>query len=223
MLDNILLNNKSKNLSYYPKFANPIKNFYSANSYNSKSSIETLKISNNYEIFGKNKINYFSKKNYNLSKNIDIDDIKSIFKERKNILDKNLFGGDLIKREKWESLKKVLCQIKNKNFSQDKSAGSDKIKNNLYKLKNILIKEENFQKNLKFLNDKNIILPKNFNGYPSNSINKTIKYNDISKVNDISKNLTHFTRYNNYIGNFSEKVYNEIKNITYIFYFLLGV
>jgi len=148
--------------------------------------------------------------------------INKIFSNENNFLDKNIFSEDVIKKEKWQNLKKAIYTNTSKNTDNSNSV-FDRIKNNLDKMKKEFTLEEAFQKNLGNLNDLNIISPRN--NILNNFTSKTSKINE-NKANGItvndpilintlnnSKNITSTLKYK-----FNQFYFNQKDNENNIYY-----
>lgn len=163
MLDNIIGNDKSKFMSNYSKLTNEFNDFLSLNKRANGATIKT----DTYSV--KNKMNLLLKEK--IKNNNSKEKIRNIFSNEKNILDKNIFSEDIVKKEKWEKLKTTINPDKLSNSGENNSNTIfNRIKNNLNKMKKEFTLEEAFQKNLEGLNGLNIVSPRNnvFNGLNNN-------------------------------------------------------
>lgn len=176
MLDNIIGNEKAKFMTNYSKLTNELNDFISLNKKANGAKVENKNSSST------NRMNLLLKEKLITKKNEQ--NINKIFSNEKNVLDKNFFSEDVIKKEKWQNLKKAINTNSNKNTENTNSV-FDRIKNNLDKMKKEFTLEEAFQKNLGNLNDLNIISPRN--NILNNFTSKTSKISE-NKPNGISAN-----------------------------------
>ncbi len=190
-------NERGNFFNNYSKLTNELNNF-----------VSTKKRSN--EVEGANtvslkKMNLLLKEKL-IAKNNQQNNI-TVFSNEKNILDKNIFSDNIIKKEKWLSLKDEINIKKPYTTINSSNSVFDKIKNNLDIMKKEFTLEEAFQKNLGSLNDENIISPrnnilKNFNA-------KTTK-NHENRANGISVKdpllIINFNNSKNITSNFKYKL-----------------
>jgi len=204
MLDNIIGNDKAKFMTNYSKLANELNDFLSKDHKANGGRIDnkTITPNKNFNISLKdNNVNFKETK----------DKFKSIISKEKNILDKNIFSEDIIKKEKWEHLKKTISLTKNNQTNGENSNSVfDKIKNNLNKMKKEFTLEEAFQKNFENLNNLNIISPRNniINNLGSKSnrnneklsngiVKDAVLMNNLNNSNKINSNLKY--KFNQYL------------------------
>lgn len=185
MLDNIIGNDKAKFMTNYSKLTNELNDFLSLNDKVNGATIKT----DTYTT--KNKMNLFI--NEKIKNKNSKEKVKNIFSNEKNILDKNIFSEDIVKKEKWEKLKTSINPSKLiSNPENNSNSVFDRIKNNLNKMKKEFTLEEAFQKNLENLNGLNIISPRNsvFNSLNSNKISSLVSNNNnnINFANKIIEN-----------------------------------
>ena len=139
MLEKIIGNEKAKFMTNYSKLTNELNDFLSLNPKANGATIKT----DSYSI--KNKMNLFL--NEKIKNKNSKEKIKSIFCNEKNIFDKNIFSEDIVKKEKWEKLKKTINPAKSSNISENNSNSVfDRIKTNLNTMKKEFTLEEAFKK-----------------------------------------------------------------------------
>jgi hypothetical protein len=139
MLEKIIGNEKAKFMTNYSKLTNELNDFLSLNPKANGATIKTDSYST------KNKMNLFL--NEKIQNKNSKEKIKSIFCNEKNIFDKNIFSEDIVKKEKWEKLKKTINPAKSSNISENNSNSVfDRIKTNLNTMKKEFTLEEAFKK-----------------------------------------------------------------------------
>lgn len=193
MLNNIIVNDNTKFLNKYSKLANEINDIFENRIKPNGASLKTDSSCT------KNKFNFLlGEKISNLNKK---ENAKLVFaNSKKTILDKNIFCDDIIKKEKWQELKKAMNPNHYNSLSIiGANPNFDRLKNNLKKMKKEFTLEETFHKNLENLNGVNIISPRNnvtnkaqfnINKHKNDdSNNKNLVTNSIRDINNLKNNF----------------------------------
>jgi len=205
MHENIIGDEKAKFIINYSKLGNELNDFLSLNQKANGATIKTATYNS------KNQMNLMLNEKIKNKNSKEI--IKSIFSNEKNILDKNIFSEDFVKKEKWEKLKNSINPLKSsKNGENNSNSVFDRIKNNLNKMKKELTLEEAFQKNTESLNDLNIISPRN--NIMNNNIAAGRNYNSSNSDYIDFKGVSESERNGNVVKDFAlVNTLNNSKNI----------
>lgn len=183
MLDKIIGNDKPKFMTNYSKLSNEL-NYFITNKGKPNGGI--LKIDSTSS---KNTMNLFVNEKFsNLGKKDKENSYVLVTNDKKNVYEKNIFGNDLIKKEKWQEIKNAinLSNHPHNKVTSGSNSTFDRIKNNLNNMRKQFTLEEALQKNLDNLNGMNIISPRN--DLVNNTTNKLSYSNLLIKSTEESSN-----------------------------------